>query len=90
MRSSAADLLIGAFQHLEIKILLVADVVVQHTLVGAGVGRDAVDPRAGEAMGGEFLLCGLENPQPHPLGVALPSLYSLCLGQIDRPVMLGW
>jgi hypothetical protein len=36
-------------------------------------------------MGGEFLLGRLENPQPHPFRVALPSLYSLCLRQNQSP-----
>ena len=65
-------LLIGAFEHREIEIVLFADVVIQHALVGAGLGRDPVDPRAGEAMGGKFLLGGLENAKPHALGIALP------------------
>ncbi len=73
--------LIGAFQHREVKVVLLADVIVEHALVGAGVGRDPVDPRAGEAMGSKFLLCGLENAKPHPLGIALPFQNSLCLGQ---------
>ena len=77
------DLLIGAFEHREVEIVLVADVVIQHALVGAGIGRDAVDPRAGQAMGGEFLLGGLENADPHPLGIALPFQNAFCLGQIS-------
>ena len=80
------DLVIGAFEHREVKVFLVADVVVQHALVGAGVCRNAVDARAGQAMGGELLLGGLENAKPHPLGVALPFLNAFCLCQINRPV----
>ena len=80
-----ADFLIGAFEHREIEVFLVADVVIQHALVGAGLGRDAVDARAGQAMGGEFLLGGLENAEPHALGVALPFQNAFCLGQINRP-----
>src|SRR6478752_4595759 len=80
-------LLIGAFEHREVEIVLLADVIIQHALVGAGFRRDAVDARAGEAMGGKFLLGGLENAKPHALGVALPLQNSLCLGQISRSVM---
>src|SRR5258706_12338789 len=72
-----ADLLIGAFEHREIEIVLLADVIIQHPLVGAGLARDAVDARTGQAMGGEFLLGRLENAQPHALGVALPFQSSL-------------
>ena len=80
-----ADLLIGAFQHREVEILLVADVIIQHALVGAGLGRDPVDPRAGQPMGGEFLLRRLQDAQPHPLGVALPFQDFFGLGQIGCP-----
>src|SRR5258708_37882082 len=83
-------LLVGVFQRREVKIVLLADVIVQHALVGAGVGRDPVDPRAGEAMGGKFLLRGLENAQPHPLGIALPFQISLRLGQNYRPMMMKY
>src|SRR3984893_11366917 len=76
-----ADLLIGAFEHREIEIVLLADVVIQHALVGAGLRRNPVDAGAGEAMGGEFLLGGRENAKPHALGVALPFWNSLFLGQ---------
>ena len=82
-----ADLLVRAFEHREIEVFLVADVVIEHALVGAGLRRDAVDPRAGNAVGGEFLLGSLEDAQPHALGVALPFQYSLCLGQIGRSMM---
>ena len=82
-----ADLLVGAFEHLEIEVFLVADVVIQHALVGAGLGRDAVDARAGQAVGGEFLLRGLEDADPHALGVALPLQDAFCLGQINRSMI---
>ena len=74
-----ADLLVGAFEHREIEVFLVADVIIEHALVGAGLVRDAVDPRAAKAVGGKFLLGGLEDAQPHALGVALPFQNSLCL-----------
>ncbi|MGY3364618.1 hypothetical protein ACVWZL_001743 [Bradyrhizobium sp. GM2.4] len=74
----AADLVIGAFEHREIELVLVADVIIQHPLVGAGVGRDAVDARTGKPVRREFLLGGFENAQPHPLGIALPFQSSLC------------
>ena len=82
-----ANLLIGAFQHREVEVFLVADVVIQHALVGAGIGRDAVDARAGKAMGGELLLGGLENAEPHALGVALPLQDAFCLCQISRSMV---
>ena len=66
------DFLIRTFKDREIQVFLVADVIIQHALVGAGLRRDAVDPRAGEAMRGEFLLRSLQNAQPHARGIALP------------------
>ena len=83
-----ADLLIGAFEHREVEIVLLADVIIQHALVGAGLGRDPVDARAREAMRSEFLLGRLENAQPHPLGIALPLQGSFCLGQFRRPSIM--
>jgi hypothetical protein len=38
-------------------------------------------------MGGELLLGGLENADPHPFGVALPFLNPFCLCQVSRPVI---
>jgi hypothetical protein len=38
-------------------------------------------------MRGEFLLGGLKNAKPHPLGIALPFQNSLCLGQNSRSMM---
>jgi hypothetical protein len=38
-------------------------------------------------MGGELLLGGLENAQPHSLRIALPFQCSLCLGQFGRSMM---
>jgi hypothetical protein len=40
-------------------------------------------------MGGEFLLGGLENANPHALGIALPFQDSLCLGQIRKTPSLS-
>src|SRR5713101_6406084 len=80
-------LLVGAFQHRKVEIVLLADVIIQHALVGAGLGRDPVDARPGEAMRGKFLLRRLENATPHALGIALPLQNSLCLGQISRSIM---
>src|SRR5258706_7609068 len=81
------DLVVGGLQHREVEVFLVADMVIQHALVGVGISRDAVDARTGQAMGGKFLLGGLENADPHALGVALPLQNSLCLGQISRSMM---
>ena len=83
------DFLIGAFEHREIEVFLVADVIVQHALVGAGLGGDAVDPRAGKPVGGEFLLRGLENAKPHPLGIALPFQTRFALAKSAAPHVLG-
>src|SRR6185295_19323375 len=81
------DPLIGAFEHREVEVFLVSDVVIQHALVGAGVGRDAIDTRAGKAMGGELLLGGLEDAKPHALGVPLPLQNAFCLCQINRSML---
>ena len=75
------DFLVSAFQHGEVQVLLVTDVIVQHALVRARRRGDAVDTCAGQAIGGEFLLCGLKNAQPHAFGIALPFQDSFCLGQ---------
>ena len=83
------DLVVGGFQHREVEVFLVADMVVQHALVGAGIGRDAVDARTGKAMRGELLLGGLENADPHAFGVALPFQGGFCLCQI-RCSMMPW
>ena len=82
-----ADLLLGAFQHREIELVLLADVIIEHALVGAGLGRDPVDPRPGDAMSGKLLLRSLEDAKPHAFGIALPFQNSLCLGQ-DRGIRL--
>ncbi|KAH2776421.1 hypothetical protein KXW38_000370 [Aspergillus fumigatus] len=82
-----ADLLIGALENGKIERFLVADMVVKHALVGAGLLGDAVDPRAADPMGGKFLLGSLEDAQPHALRVALPSQNSLSLGQLFRSVV---
>src|SRR5262249_54541721 len=79
-----ADLLVGALEDREIEVLLVADVIIKHALVGAGLLCNAVNPRAADPVGGEFLLGGLEDAQPHTLGVALPSQNSLSLSQIGK------
>src|SRR5690348_1252213 len=68
----SANLLISAFENREVQTFLVADMVVQHALVGAGLGRNAVDAGAGKAVRGKLLLGGLENATPHTLGVTLP------------------
>ena len=67
-----ADLFIGAFEDGKLELVLLANLVIQHTLVGAGLGRDPVDPRTGKAMGCELLLGSLENAMSHALWVALP------------------
>src|SRR5262245_11253633 len=76
-----ADFFVGAFEDRQVEVLLVADVIIEHALVGAGLLRDAVNPGPGKPMRGELLLGSLDNAQPHPLGVALPSQNSLSLGQ---------
>jgi len=40
--------------------------IIQHALVGAGLDRDPVDARAGEAMRGKFLLRGLKDEAACP------------------------
>src|SRR6202008_1598508 len=78
------DLFIGAFEDRKIEVLLVADMVVQHALVGVGLGRNPVDPRAGQPLIGKLLLGSLKNAKPHPLGVELPFQNSFCLRQSSR------
>ena len=42
----AADVFVGPLEHGEEQVLLAAEVVVEHPLVGPGARGDAVDPRA--------------------------------------------
>ena len=84
-----ANLLIGAFEHGEIEVVLLADVIIQHALVGAGLRRDAVDAGARQPMGGELGLGGLQDAQPHALRIALPFWDLLCLGQGVCPGVCG-
>ena len=43
-------LLVGALEHGEEEVLLAAEIVVEHALVGAGALGDAVDARAAQAV----------------------------------------
>jgi hypothetical protein len=52
---AGADVAVGVEQHPAVQRLLVADVVVEHALVGAGARGNAVDARALEAVLDELL-----------------------------------
>jgi len=53
---AAAQPLVDPLQGREVEALLVAEVVIDHALVGAGSARDRVDAAAEQALGGEFVL----------------------------------
>src|SRR5262249_26259186 len=60
-------------QHCEIEPLLVAEVVIDHPLVGAGAPCDGVDPGALEALGRELLGGGREDGCTRARWVAPPG-----------------
>src|SRR6185436_17672206 len=60
----AADVRVARLQHGEEQRLLVAEVVVQHALVGTGARRDAIDARAAQSIAREFLQRRRENAPP--------------------------
>ena len=64
-----AHLPVGVLERAEIEPLLVAEIVVDHPLAGAGAGGDLVDPRAGQAVERELLRGDLEDVLPRPLGI---------------------
>ena len=73
-RLALADVAVGLEQHPRVERLLVADVVIEHALVGAGPFGDPVDPRAVEPELDELLA---RRHQDVPLGalrVARPPL----------------
>jgi hypothetical protein len=49
-----ADFLVHPFQYRKVERVLVAEVMIHQLLVHPGTGGDVVDPRAGEAVRGEF------------------------------------
>ena len=57
-------------QDLAEEVVLVAEVVVEHPLVDAGAAGDAVDARARQALGGELVEGGGEDPLAGALRVA--------------------
>ncbi len=65
-----ADADIGALKNGEIQTVLVAEVVIDHPLVGAGFLGDRVDARAGIAFLGELGDGGGEDRRAGALGVA--------------------
>ena len=72
-RLALADVAVGLEQHPRVERLLVAEVVVEHALVGAGPLGDPVDARAVEAVLDELLACGHQDVALGPRRVARPS-----------------
>ena len=66
-----ADSRVSGFEHREEQPLLVAEVVVEHALVGAGCGGDPVYARAAEAVLGEFDGRGIEDGAARAIRIAL-------------------
>ena len=69
-RLALADLAVGVEQHAGVERLLVADVVIEHALVGAGALGDAVDAGAVEAVLDELLARGDQDVALGAVGVA--------------------
>src|SRR5262249_7589869 len=67
-----ADADIGAFKHGQVETVLVAEIVIDHPLVGARALGDRVDTRAGVALLGEFGHGGGQNRRAGALGIARP------------------
>ncbi len=55
------DGLVGVLERAEIEAFLVAEIVVDHALAGAGAGRDLVDPGARQAVQRELLRRDLDD-----------------------------
>src|SRR6185369_15070038 len=52
----AAQFLVDSFQRGEIEPVLVAEIMIDHPLVGVRAARDLIDPPARETLGCEFVL----------------------------------
>ena len=68
------DVEVGVLDYRTEQPLLVAEIVVDHALVGLRAFGDGVDPRTGEAELRELLPCGIEDAHPGGVGVALARL----------------
>ena len=66
----AAQLLVDPFERGEIEPLLVAEVMIDHPLVGMRTPRDLIDPPARETLGGEFMLRGDKDCFARAVGIA--------------------
>ena len=73
----AAQAGVNPLQHGQVEALLAAEVVVDHALVGFGVLGDLVYPPAKQPLGGEFVLCRLENGLPRLVRVPAAAV-ALC------------
>ncbi len=73
-RLDLADAAVGVFEHLDEQAFLVAEIVIDHPLAGAGARRDVVDARATEALVRELIGCDVEDVAAGSLGVLTPPL----------------
>src|SRR5262245_4946022 len=53
---AAAQALVNSFQSRQVETVLVAEIMVDHALVGAGAARNRIDASAEQTLGGELLL----------------------------------
>ena len=65
-----ADPCIGVLQRDAEEFFLVAEVMVEHALVGLGAGGNVVDPRTAQPLAGEFGLGRGEDPCPRRVRIA--------------------
>lgn len=66
-----ADADIGFLEHSEVELLLVAEIMIEHALVGAGALGDRIDASPAHAVFGKFPGCGIKDSSACPLRIAL-------------------
>src|SRR6478735_6656143 len=66
-----ADTDIGLLENAQIELLLVAEIVVKHPLVGAGPLGDGIDTCSPHAVFGKFPRSGFQNGRAGALRIAL-------------------
>jgi len=79
-------LLIGAFEHREVEIVLLADVIIQHALVAPALTAIR-STRAPARPCARTPACGLEDAKPHALGSRCHFSVRFALTKTERPAV---
>ena len=66
----APQLLIDPFERGQIESVLVAEIMIDHPLVGVRAARDLIDAPAGETLGSELVLRGEKDRFTRAVGIA--------------------